>query len=84
MAEGSDHSTLRGSPGAQSKPMDIVPPEEATSGTLPHLLRKSLEGTLSLVPKGTEARVSHPMMGPRASHPGPCDHQKTRGALGNT
>jgi hypothetical protein len=53
--------------------------EEATSRTLFHLPGKSLEGTLSLVPLGT-----HPMMGPGASHPGCCDHHKSRGALGDT
>jgi hypothetical protein len=47
-----------------------VPPEEATSRTLPHLPGKSLEGTL--------ARAFHPMMGPGASHPGSC------GAPGDT
>jgi hypothetical protein len=50
--------------------------EEATSGTLSHLLRKSLEGTLSLVTRGTKVRASHPMTGPRAFHPGSCDHHK--------
>jgi hypothetical protein len=45
-------------------------PEKATSGTLPHLSGKTLEGTLSLVPLGTEARIPHPMMGPWASYPG--------------
>jgi hypothetical protein len=44
--------------------------EKATSRTLPHLSGKTLEGTLSPVPRGIEASVSHPMTGPRASHPG--------------
>jgi hypothetical protein len=41
-------------------------------------LGKTLEGTLSLVPRGTEATVSHPMKGPMASHPGSRDHHKIR------
>jgi hypothetical protein len=60
------------------------PPEKATSGTLPRLLGKTLKGTLSPVPRGTETRASHPIMGPRASHSGSCDHHKSRGALGFT
>jgi hypothetical protein len=47
-----------------------VSPEKATSGTLPHLPGKTLEGTLSSVPRGTKARASNAMMGPWASHPG--------------
>jgi hypothetical protein len=61
-----------------------VPLEKATSGTLPHLLWKTLEGTLSQVPRGTKARASHPMTGPGASHTGSCDHCKSRGAPGYT
>jgi hypothetical protein len=59
-----------------------VSPEKATSRTLPHLSGKTLEGTLSPVTRGTEARASHPMMGPRAYHTGSCDHHKSRGAPG--
>jgi hypothetical protein len=55
-------------------------PRESYSGTLAHFLGKTLEGTLS----SGEARVSHPMMGPRASHPGSCNHCKSRGAPGYT
>jgi hypothetical protein len=47
-----------------------VPLEKVTSGTLLHLLGKTLEGTLSPVLRGTEVRASHPMMGPMASHTG--------------
>jgi hypothetical protein len=47
-----------------------VPQEKATSRTLTHLSGKTLEGTLSLVPLRTEARASHSMTGPWASHPG--------------
>jgi hypothetical protein len=46
-------------------------PGESYLRDLPHFLGKKLEGTLSPVPRGTEARASHPMMGPWASHPGP-------------
>jgi hypothetical protein len=48
------------------------------------LSEKTLEGTLSQVPRGTEARASHPMMGPGDSHPGSCDHCRSRGAPGFT
>jgi hypothetical protein len=58
--------------------------EKVASGTLPHLLGKTLEGTLSPVLRGTEVRASHPMTGPGASHTGFCDHHKSRGALGFT
>jgi hypothetical protein len=47
-----------------------VPPEKSISRTLPHLSGKILEVTLPLVPRGTEARASNPMKGPRASHLG--------------
>jgi hypothetical protein len=33
-------------------------------------VRKTLEGTLFPVLRGTEVRASHPMTGPWASHPG--------------
>jgi hypothetical protein len=61
-----------------------VPLEEATPRTLSYLLGKTLEGTLSLVPRGAEARASHPMTGSTAFHPVSCNHHKIRGALGDT
>jgi hypothetical protein len=61
-----------------------LPLEEAISETLPHLLGKSLECTLSLVLRETKARASHSVMGSRTSHPGSCNHHKSRGVLGNT
>jgi hypothetical protein len=86
-----DGSAQRGSPGVESKPKEghafnvnrqaILggsAPEEATSWTLPHLSGKSLEGTLSSVPRKTKARVSHPTMGPGAFHPGSYNHHKNR------
>jgi hypothetical protein len=39
-----------------------------------------LESRLSSVPKGTKARASHPITGPKASDPDSCDYHKTRGA----
>jgi hypothetical protein len=58
--------------------------EEATSRTLSHLTGKTLEVTLSLVPKGNKTRASHPMTVSGVSHPGSCNHHKTRGAPGDT
>jgi hypothetical protein len=56
--------------------------EEAISRTLPHLSWKSLEDTLSSVPRGSYTRASDPMMGPRVSHPGSCNHQKKQRSSG--
>jgi hypothetical protein len=61
-----------------------VPPEKATSRILPHLSGKTLEGTLSLVHRGIEARVYHPVTGPRASRTDSWNHHKSRGAPGYT
>jgi hypothetical protein len=61
-----------------------VPLEKATSRTLPHLSGKTLEGTLSQIPRGTKAKASHPMMGYGAFHIGSCGHHKSRGAPGFT
>jgi hypothetical protein len=46
-----------------------VPLEKATSGTLPHLSGKTLEGILSPVPRGNKVRASHPMTGPGGGGP---------------
>jgi hypothetical protein len=43
-----------------------------------------IERPLSSVPRGTKARASHLMTGPRASYPGSCDHHKSRGTPGDT
>jgi hypothetical protein len=58
-----------------------VPLEEATSEALPHLLGKSLEGTLSSVPRGSKARDPHLMMGSGASHLGSCNYHKKSQAI---
>jgi hypothetical protein len=44
-----------------------VPPEKATSGTLSHLLGKTLEGTLSLVPLGTTVNAEEPRVQQKVS-----------------
>jgi hypothetical protein len=59
-------------------------PRKKLPPTLPHFGGKTLEGTLSLVPRGTKVRASQPMTGPRASHTGSCDHHKKSGAPGFT
>jgi hypothetical protein len=56
------------------------PERKLPPGSCPTFLGKTLKGTLSPVPRGTKARASHPVRGSGPSHPGSCDHHKSRGA----